>query len=290
VGLENLPPEMRADPSPTKRDRMTAIKTYRNETIAWVILDRPARRNALRGSDLAHLATTVRELSADPTVRAICVGGAGGHFASGADIDELQLLQSSAAARAHALLGQSACDALEQAPVPVVAAIEGCCVGGGLEIAMSCDFRLAGPQSTFGQVELRIGSVAAWGGIRRLPRLVGVPQAKRLVYTGQHIDADRAASIGLIDEVVAEGDVQDAAGRLATQLSQGPREALAASKRALDHAVDVPLYAGLQQDRETFAALVGGSEFQTGVAKFLARSTRHREALGSLAVEESSEQ
>lgn len=257
---------------------MSAIRTERSSAVAWIVLDRPERRNALRESDLIDLATGVRTLAADPEVRVICVRGQGGHFSAGADIDELARLRSPAAARAHAVLGQSACDALEQSPVPVIAAIEGYCVGGGLEIAMSCDFRLAAAGATFGQVELGIGSIAAWGGIRRLPRLVGVPQAKRLVYTGQHIDSVHAASLGLIDEVVEGDQVHEAAERLASQLCDAPRHAVAASKRALDQAVDVPLYAGLQQDRETFAQLVGGEEFQAGVEAFLARSvTRGRD-------------
>lgn len=261
---------------------MSVVSTQRTAAVAWVVLDRQDRRNALSEADLVDLASCVRTLAADPDVRAICLRGLGGHFSAGADVDELQRLRSPAAARAHALLGQSACDALEQSPVPVIAAIEGYCVGGGLEIAMSCDFRLAAPGAIFGQVELGIGSIAAWGGIRRLPRLVGVPQAKRLVYTGEHIAAARAAAIGLVDEVVEDEQVHVAAERLATQLCQAPRNALAASKRALDQAVDVPLYAGLQQDRETFAALVGDEEFQSGVQAFLARSARRRQG-GELA-------
>lgn len=253
---------------------MTVIQTHRDQAVGWIVLDRPERRNALRGTDLADLATAVRALAADPAVRVLCLRGAGSHFAAGADVDELQSLTSPTAARAHALLGQTACDALEQAPVPVIAAIEGYCVGGGLELAMSCDFRLAAAGSVLGQVELGIGSIAAWGGMRRLPRLVGVPEAKRLVYTGRHVDAAYAASVGLVDEVVPDGGAQAAAGLLAAELADRPREAMAASKRALDQSVDVPLYAGLQQDREMFAALVAGAEFQDGVAAFLARSGR----------------
>jgi len=259
---------------------VNAISSSRSGDIAWIVLDRQSRRNALRSADLEQLAGTMRGLSVDRSVRVVCITGAGGHFSGGADIEELQRLSSASSARANATLGQAACDAIEQSPVPVIAAIEGYCVGGGLEIAMACDFRLADAQARFGQVELGIGSIAAWGGIRRLPRLVGVPWAKRMVYTAQHLDANQALAVGLVDEVVQGTTVQAAAEALAAELARSPREAVAASKRALDQSVDVPLYAGLQQDRETFAALVAGQEFQEGVAAFLSRSSHRRQAVG----------
>lgn len=258
---------------------MSAIQSSRKANIAWIVLDRPSRRNALRSADLEQLATTMRAFSADRSVRVVCIRGTGGHFSAGADIEELHRMDSPSAARANALTGQAACDAIEQSPVPVIAAIEGFCVGGGLEIAMSCDFRLADPQARFGQVELGIGSIAAWGGIRRLPRLIGVPRAKRLIYTAQHVDARQALSIGLVDEVVDGLPVHAAAEELAAELARSPREAMAASKRALDQSVDVPLYAGLQQDRETFAALVAGHDFQEGVNAFLSRSAHRRQTV-----------
>ncbi|MGH3665110.1 MAG: enoyl-CoA hydratase/isomerase family protein, partial [Egibacteraceae bacterium] len=160
-----------------------AVSIHRKGRLAWVILDRPARRNVLDRQTLEHLAVGARELAADATVAAILLRGEGGHFSAGADIDALAAFASPDEARVYAAAGQDACAALEHAPVPVIAAIRGSCVGGGLELALSCDFRFAAPDATFGQVELGIGSVAAWGGIRRLPRVVGVAAAKQLVYT-----------------------------------------------------------------------------------------------------------
>jgi enoyl-CoA hydratase len=239
----------------------------------WVVLDAPERRNALDSEALRALAETVHRLAADPKVALVGLRAEGDHFCAGADIDELRRLDSAAAAREHARLGQAACNALEQAPVPVVAAIQGYCVGGGLELAMSCDIRLATPEARFGQVELAIGSIAAWGGIRRLPRLVGAAVAKDLVFSARHIDAAEAVARGLISDVV-DGDLLKAAEQRTEHLLSAPRLALAASKRALDHWVDVPLAAGLEDDRETFARLMEGEEFQGGVRRFLARSGR----------------
>jgi enoyl-CoA hydratase len=147
-------------------------------------------------------------------------------------------------------------------------------VGGGLELAMSCDIRLAALDARFGQVELGIGSIAAWGGIRRLPRLVGVALAKDLVFSARHMDAGEALRAGLVSEVVEGAALVEAAEQRTEPLREAPRLALAASKRALDHWVDVPLAAGLEDDRETFARLVEGGEFRSGVRRFLARSGR----------------
>lgn len=253
---------------------MSRIRTDGRAPFVWVVLDAPEKRNALDSGALRTLADTVGGLGADPAVAVIGLRAEGQHFCAGADIDELATLASPSAAREHARVGQAACNALEQAPVPVVAAIQGYCVGGGLELAMSCDIRLAAPDARFGQVELGIGSIAAWGGIRRLPRLVGVAAAKDLVFSARHMDATEAAARGLVSEVVEDGDLVTAAERRTEHLLRAPRLALAASKRALDHWVDVPLAAGLEDDRETFARLMEGEEFQEGVRRFLARSGR----------------
>jgi enoyl-CoA hydratase len=249
-----------------------AIRTDRDGGVATITIDRTNRRNALDVAGLRTLTTTVDEFSADDDLRVIVLTGAGGHFSAGADIDELRNLGDRASARAHARIGQAACNALEHSPLPIIAAIDGFCVGGGLELAMSCDLRIAGTAARFGQVELGIGSVAAWGGMRRLPRLVGVATAKHLVYTREHVDADTALRLGLVNEVVA--DPRARASDMAEELANAPHEALAASKRALDHWFDVPLQAGLEQDRETFALLSTSPGFQEGVARFLSRSDR----------------
>ncbi|MPZ60533.1 MAG: hypothetical protein GEU93_04390 [Propionibacteriales bacterium] len=250
------------------------IRTDGQAPFVWVVLDAPAKRNALDTEALRGLAETVHRLAADPEVAVIGLRAEGDHFCAGADIDELRALGSSATAREHARIGQAACNALEQAPVPVVAAIQGYCVGGGLELAMSADIRIATPDARFGQVELGIGSIAAWGGMRRLPRLVGVAVAKDLVFSARHIDAVEARVRGLINDVVEDGDLVTAIEQRTEHLLTAPRLALAASKRALDHWADVPLAAGLEDDRETFAWLMEGDEFQDGVSRFLARSGR----------------
>lgn len=253
---------------------LTTVRTEGSAPFVWMVLDGADRRNALDSAALRALAETATGLVSDPRVRAIGLRGEGDHFCAGADITELAKLSSPSTAREHARLGQAACNAIEQAPVPVVSAIRGYCVGGGLEVAMSCDMRLAHPDARFGQVELGIGSIAAWGGIRRLPRLVGPAVAKDLVFSGRHVAAKEALALGLVTEVVEKGDVENAAQAAASQFAKAPRLALAASKRAIDHWADVPLAAGLEDDRETFARLMQCEEFQAGVQQFLDRGDR----------------
>ena len=245
------------------------IAVSRSGATATVTLHRPARRNALRTQDLELLATTVRELGDDPDIHVIVLQGSAEAFSAGADISELAALTSGDAARAHARAGQAACDALERTPVVVIAAIDGWCVGGGLELALSCDVRLANSRARFGQVELGIASIAAWGGVRRLPRIVGIARAKELVFTAAHIDAERALHIGLVTAV--SDDLDALVAEYCDRLVKHAPQALATAKRALDHAFDVPLKAGLEADLETFALLSQGDEFRAGVARFLAR-------------------
>jgi enoyl-CoA hydratase len=245
------------------------IAVSRSGATATVTLHRPARRNALRTQDLELLATTVRELGDDEDVHVIVLQGSAEVFSAGADITELAALTSGDAARAHARAGQAACDALERTPVVVIAAIDGWCVGGGLELALSCDVRLASSRARFGQVELGIASIAAWGGVRRLPRIVGIARAKELVFTAAHIDAERALHIGLVTAV--SDDLDALVAEYCSGLVKHAPQALATAKRALDHAFDVPLKAGLEADLETFALLSQGDEFRAGVARFLAR-------------------
>lgn len=253
---------------------LSPINASQSGNVLVVELNRPEKRNALRLEDLQELRRITLEAGGDSGIRCMVIAGAGGHFSAGADIDELQGIIDSHQARQHATIAQATCDALEQSPLPIIAAISGFCVGGGLEIAMSCDLRIADREARFGQVELGIGSIAAWGGIRRLPRLVGVPQAKRLVYTFEHIDAKEALRIGLVEELCDPGTAVEASLRIAQRIATSPPNAVAWSKRALDHAYDVPLNAGLQSDREGFAALSQGQEFAVGVEAFLNKSPR----------------
>lgn len=247
------------------------IAVTRSGATATVTIHRPARRNALQTNDLHFLASTVRDLGDDPDVAVIVLTGSEGVFSAGADITELSALTSADAAREHARAGQAACDALERTPVVVIAAIDGWCVGGGLELALSCDLRLASSEAKFGQVELGIASIAAWGGVRRLPRIVGIARAKELVFTAGHIDAARAEQIGLVTAVATDTDLDTLVSTYCDRVVKQAPIALATAKRALDHAFDVPLKAGLEADIETFALLSQGAEFHAGVNRFLAR-------------------
>lgn len=207
------------------------IRIEESEQVALITFDRPDVRNALNRSmvDELHLALGVLEARDD--LKALIFTGAGGKaFMSGADIAELRNRR-----REDALQGINGTlfARIERFPRPTVAAVEGACLGGGCELALACDFRTAGTSAKFGQPEVGLGIMAAAGGTRRLPALVGLAQARRLLFGALVIEAVEAERIGLVDRVVADGGAVDAAAQLLVPvLAQAP-EAVKRTKAAL---------------------------------------------------------
>jgi len=154
-------------------------------------------------------------------------------------------------------------------PKPVVAAVTGYALGGGLELALCADFRVCGESAKFGQPEILLGIIPGAGGTQRLPRLIGPSRAKDLVYTGRFVDAGEALQIGLVDQVVPDGDVYDAATRLAAQFRAGPAQALRAAKQAIDSGLGLDLDAGLEVERLHFSALFGTEDQKLGMRSFV---------------------
>jgi enoyl-CoA hydratase/carnithine racemase len=152
----------------------------------------------------------------------------------------------------------------------VIAAITGFALGGGLELALCADFRVAGENARFGVPEILLGVIPGLGGTQRLPRLIGPARAKNLIYTGRFVDAEEALRIGLVDQVVPDADVYGAATRLAGQFVSGPALALRAAKEAIDTGLDLGLDAGLEVERLHFAALFATEDQKLGMESFVA--------------------
>jgi enoyl-CoA hydratase len=209
----------------------TIVVNVAADGVARVTLNRPEVRNALDRSMVTEIHGALGELEARDDVRALVLDSAGGKaFMSGADISELRERR-----RADALQGINSTlfARVEEFPRPTVAAIVGWCLGGGCELALACDFRVAGKSSKFGQPEVGLGIMAAAGGTRRLPALVGIGPARRLLFSGEIVDADEALRIGLVDRVVEDDQVVPAAlALLAPILRQSP-EAVRRTKQAL---------------------------------------------------------
>jgi enoyl-CoA hydratase len=229
-------------------------------------LDNPPL-NALSKALLGELRDRARALAADTTVKAVVVMGGEKAFAAGADISEFG---DQAAAREIAAAFRDAFDEVAAIPRPVIAAIHGYALGGGLELAMACDLRIAGETARLGQPEILLGIIPGAGGTQRLARLVGPARAKDLVWSGRQVRAEEALVIGLVDRVVAPAEVEHAALHWAGELARGAVVAMGLAKRAIDDGLDGPLATGLDLERDAFVAVFGTEDARTGVQSFLA--------------------
>jgi enoyl-CoA hydratase len=187
-------------------------------------------------------------------------------FAAGADITEFGGPEEAAIVGGQF---RKALDLVAEIPRPVIAAVNGFALGGGCELALACDLRVAADNATFGQPEILLGIIPGGGATQRLPRLIGVSRAKDLVFTGRQVDAGEALRIGLVDRVVPRAEALDVARRWAGELARGPSLALALAKRAIDAGLDGTLAAGLGVEHDLFTEVFRTEDARAGVASFL---------------------
>jgi enoyl-CoA hydratase/carnithine racemase len=214
----------------------------------------------------------IRAASAEATSRrdvaAVVVYGGEKVFAAGADIKEMQKLSyTDMVDRAGTL--QASFTAVARIPKPTVAAITGYALGGGCELAMACDFRVAGESAKLGQPEILLGIIPGAGGTQRLPRLVGPARAKDIIFSGRCVPADEALAIGLVDEVCADDEVYAAARRRVERYVGGPAYALRAAKEAVDRGLEVDLETGLTIERAAFTGLFATRDREIGMTSFV---------------------
>jgi enoyl-CoA hydratase/carnithine racemase len=235
--------------------------------VGTIRLDRPPM-NALNRQVQEEIRAAAHEATRRDDVRAVIVYGGEKVFAAGADIKEMaDMSYTDMAARAREL--SSSFSAVADIPKPTVAAITGYALGGGLELALCCDRRIAGDNAKVGQPEILLGIIPGAGGTQRLPRLVGPSKAKDIVYTGRFVDASEALLIGLVDEVVAPDGVYEAAKKWASQFGGAAAQALAAAKTAIDGGLDGDLNSGLRLETQVFAALFATEDQKTGMRSFI---------------------
>ena len=236
----------------------------RDDGVALVTLDNP-KVNALSQALLARLGEVAAELTADPP-GAVVVTGGDRLLAAGADISEFGGPEVAAAITAgfHAAL-----DAIAAIPRFVIAAVSGYALGGGCELALACDYRIASERAVFGQPEILLGIIPGGGGTQRLARLVGASRAKEMCLTGRQVKAGEALRIGLADEVVGVEELHERALALAAEVARGARVGHALVKRAIDEGLSVGLADGLALERELFAEAFRSEDSRIGVASFL---------------------
>jgi len=240
--------------------------------VALLTVNRPEKRNALDAQvRRAFLAALERALR-DEAVRAVVITGAGEKaFVAGADIAEFE--GRTAVDQWRAMSTASIYEAVERSPKPVIAAVNGFCLGGGMELALACDIRIATTSARFGQPEVNLGIIPGGGGTQRLPRVVGLGGALRLILTGEIIAADEALRLKLVEEVVEPGALLTHALAMADSIAAKSPVAVAAAKEATRAALSLPLADGLKLETALFQVCFGSADKVEGVRAFLEKRT-----------------
>ncbi len=243
-----------------------SLSVERDGAVGTITVDNPENLNAL---DVETLGALEEALAETAEARALVLTGAGETaFVAGADISYMTDL-SVTEAQAYAELGHRVCDAIETHPAPVVAAVNGYAFGGGAELALACDMRVASENAVIGQTEIELGIVPGWGGTQRLSRIVGDAAARRMVLLGERLDAESAAEIGLVGEVVSQEELHSVVSDLASELAAKPRFALSAAKEALNQVHELPQSAGLAYERRLWSGLFGTADQREGMSAFV---------------------
>ena len=240
----------------------------KSEGIATITLNRPEALNAFSKEVIEEVLNAIEDVKADENVRVVILTGAGEKaFSAGADIKAMKGMNA-LKARELSLMGEKLCLALENLEKPVIAAINGYALGGGLEVAMACDIRIASENARMGQTEINIGLIPGWGGTQRLTRLVGATKAKELIFTGKMIDAKTAEQIGLVNMVVPQSNFRETVRQFALELTQKAPVALKIAKALINKGAETSLDVALALEREGFGVVASTEDLQEGVSAF----------------------
>jgi enoyl-CoA hydratase len=235
--------------------------------VAVLELQRPPM-NALSVAVQSQVAAAAREVDQRRDVAALVIHGGPKVFAAGADVKEMADWDHRTMVERSTAL-QAAFTAVAEVGKPTIAAITGYALGGGLELALCCDFRVCADTARLGLPEIQLGIIPGAGGTQRLPRLIGPARAKAMIFSGRHVQADEALQIGLVDQVVPADDVYDEAMAWARRFVDGPAMALRAAKTAVDRGLEVDLRSGLEFERQQFAGLFATQDRTIGMTTFL---------------------
>ena len=245
------------------------ILVDKDNSVATVMLNRPKALNALNKEILVELLHCFRALARESTVKAVILTGSGDKsFVAGADISAMQKFDVFAA-KAFGTLGHEVLSAIENLPQPVIAAVNGFALGGGCEIAISCDMRIASSNAKFGQPEVNLGVIPGFGGTQRLPRLIGKGLANELLFSGNIIDAEEACRIGLVNRVVDQEQLMDECYKLAQSIAVKSAGAVRLCKKAVNNGFEMDLKRACEYEIDLFALCFASTEQQEGMTAFL---------------------
>lgn len=244
------------------------VKLAVEDRIAVITIDHPPV-NAFDRQTLKELRETVIECVNNPQVKAMVLTGAGQMaFVAGADLNQLALIRTEAEAHEMLELGQETFNTIERSPKPVIGAINAVALGGGLECALACHYRIAGDRARLGQPEISLGIIPGWGGTQRLTRTVGPSNATQMILTGDPITAQEALRIGLVNKVVPGGEVVKQAKDLARKIATKGLPAIEACMRAIGGGLDRKLEDGLALERDMFVTLLATEDLREGLTAF----------------------
>jgi enoyl-CoA hydratase len=246
---------------------MQQVKLEIKGKVALITMNRPEKRNALNDQVRAELFQVLEEINSQQAVRAAVCTGAGEAFVAGADITAMNDYQPEDAYNASKQ-GSDIFLFMETMPIPIIAAVNGWALGGGCELALSCDIRIAGESAKFGQPEVKIGILPGYGANIRLPRLIGEGKAKELIYTGRIIDAFEAERIGLINSVVPDAKILDEALALAEKLSDGPAS-IGFAKQAIWNAFGQDTKEAMHVSSKLYAEVYKTHDCREGIRAYL---------------------
>jgi enoyl-CoA hydratase len=239
------------------------------DQIATITLNRPEKLNALSPQLVEELYDALRDADADDSVRVIILTGGETVFAAGADLGAMDAaLPDVVQTFKQRFSPRNPFDYIEQLGKPVIAAVAGYALGGGCELAMCCDFRIAADNAKFGQPEIRVGLIPGAGGTQRLQRLIGMTKAKELIMLGDSIDAEKAEQLGLVNAVVPAENLLDEASKLAARLIEKPPFGLRLAKMVMNMGADRDLQTALALERQAFAMLFATEDQKEGVRAF----------------------
>lgn len=236
---------------------------------AIITINNPERLNAVSHATMWELEKAIEQVGQDDTVRVVVLTGAGDRaFIAGADITKLEEITTKEIINELPRL-QRVVGLLENLPQPVIARINGIALGGGTELSLACDFRIASENAVFGLPEIRLGIMPGYGGTQRLPRMIGIAKAKELLFTGDQIDAHKALDIGLINQVVSYSELDGAVDNLAQKLCNMPPLSLRFLKEAVQCGMQMDLESAVRMESRLFALCFGTEDKQEGVRAFL---------------------
>lgn len=247
---------------------MSFVTLEHRGPVGLITMNRPEALNALNDQVLRELDAVLDQVEADDSILVAVITGAGRSFVAGADIGQMSTL-TAAEAKAFGVLGNRVFLKLENLTKPTIAAVNGFALGGGCELSMACDIRVASEKAKFGQPEVGLGIIPGFGGTQRMARIIGTGPAMELIYTADTIDAQRALEIGMVNHVVPADQLMDEAMKLAQKICTNAQKAIRASKLAIRRGIDCDISTAVSYEALAFATCFGTEDQKEGMQAFL---------------------